>query len=463
LTTDSADVLFHLAKAWQLRGNVEAAIAGFQRVLRLDPAYVPAYVELGGLMLRRGRAREALDYYEQALARGEASEAIRFRYSYVKSLVDDAARAPRVADAPHVLPAVPLRDNPWGKIDLRDQVSFKAHRSGWAYALEALMPLHNRRGVLFDGFIERNFAWKHWMDGIRPPDVLERLKCEGTFDELATSEERGITPYTRPWIGLLHNPQAMPTWFHYQESPQTIFGKAIWEKSMDSCVGLFTLSEYHGRWVRQRTGKPVSVLTFPTEIPDRQFDFDRFTTNRHKKVVQIGWWLRKLNAIYQLPIPHSNPLGYEKIRLVPRFFGNADHYLTQLMAQEAAHYDVATDPAFSSNTREIQHLPDAEYDRLLAENIVFVDLYDTSANNAVVECIARATPILVNPLPAVVEYLGEDYPLYFNGLSEAADKALDTSLVHAAHVYLKNCATRQRLSGDHFRRSFEESDVYRLI
>jgi tetratricopeptide (TPR) repeat protein len=461
LTARAVETLFHLARAWQLKGDSEVAAAGFRRALRMDPRYVPAYVELAGLMLRQGRTREALEYYEQALALG-ADDGVRFRHAYVTRLIEEAAQDVR-ALAPTAASPTTLRDNPRGKLDLRHQVRFSSHRSGWGLALDALAPLHNRRGVLFDGFIEQNFAWRHWMDGVRPAGVLQKLCTEGTFASLATSEEQGITPYRRPWVGLLHNPQGMPDWFHPQESPQTIFAKDIWKRSLDSCLGLFTLSAYHGQWVWQQTGKPVSVLTLPTEIPPLQFDVARFMTNRQKKIIQIGWWLRKLNAIYQLPIARDNPLGYEKIRLIPHFFGDADRYLTQLMVREAAIYGLEVDPAFATNTRELHHIPAAEYDMLLAENVAFVDLYDASANNAVIECIARATPLLVNPLPAVVEYLGPDYPLYFTSLDEAAAKALDAALIVATHRYLLRCETRQKLSGAYFRRSVEQSEVYLLL
>ena len=58
--------------------------------------------------------------------------------------------------------------------------------------------------------------------------------------------------------------------------------------------------------------------------------------------------------------------------------------------------------------------------------------------------------------------LDEGYALFKSRVVPALPY-IGAELVHAAHVYLKNCATRQRLSGDHFRRTFEESDVYRLI
>ncbi len=310
------------------------AIAGCQHVLDLNPYHVAAYVELGSILLRQGRVRDALDCYEKALAIDGDAPTVRFRCAYVKQLLDDTTRASRTSELPHKVLAVPPQDNPQGKVDLRHQVSFRAHRSGWGYALDALTPIHNSRGVLFDGFLEQNFAWRHWMEGIRSPDILQKMKSEGTFNELATSEEQCITPYTRPWVGFLHNPPTMPAWFHYQESPQSIFKKDIWQRSLEACIGLFALSEYHGQWLRKQTGKPVSVLTPPTGNPPLQFDFTRFMANQNKKIVQVGWWLRKLVAIYQLPITRTNRLGYEKIRLVPHFFGNADHYLRQLIERE---------------------------------------------------------------------------------------------------------------------------------
>ena len=61
----------------------------------------------------------------------------------------------------------------------------------------------------------------------------------------------------------------------------------------------------------------------------------------------------------------------------------------------------------------IEHLENEMYDKLLTENIVFINLVDASAVNTVIECIVRETPIIINKLPSIVELLGEKYPLYF--------------------------------------------------
>ena len=71
--------------------------------------------------------------------------------------------------------------------------------------------------------------------------------------------------------------------------------------------------------------------------------------------------------------------------------------------------------------------------------------------------------MLVNPLPAIVEYLGPDYPLYFDTLDEAAAKALDFALLQAAHEYLLACPIRPKLAPAYFLDSFANSAIYRKL
>ena len=86
----------------------------------------------------------------------------------------------------------------------------------------------------------------------------------------------------------------------------------------------------------------------------------------------------------------------------------------------------------------LERVNNDEYDDLLSKNIVFVELYDSSANNLVIECIARNTPILINPVGGVVDYLGKDYPFYFNTLEEASYKLQNKELIKETTNYLKN-------------------------
>jgi hypothetical protein len=63
-------------------------------------------------------------------------------------------------------------------------------------------------------------------------------------------------------------------------------------------------------------------------------------------------------------------------------------------------------------------------------------LFGASANNVVVECIARSAPLLVNRLEPVVEYLGQDYPLWYDHLSEIPG-LLTPQRILDAHYYLE--------------------------
>jgi hypothetical protein len=77
-----------------------------------------------------------------------------------------------------------------------------------------------------------------------------------------------------------------------------------------------------------------------------------------------------------------------------------------------------------------------EYDGFLDKNVVFIDLIDSAANNTVLECIVRNTPIVLNRTAGVVEYLGTDYPLYFDSLDDV-ERLVSLENIERAHVYLK--------------------------
>ena len=190
-------------------------------------------------------------------------------------------------------------------------------------------------------------------------------------------------------------------------------------------------------------------------MSDRKFDFDKFIDNTEKKIVTVGWWLRKLNSIYALPLEEKS--GYRKIRLLTYTARHPQKVIDELVIKEKREENLFMDGSvaleYESNTSDMARLNDDEYDNLLSENIVFLDLYTSSANNAVIECIARGTPLLINKLPSTLEYLGERYPFYFDTLEEAAEKAKDFNLIRTVHEYLTDLDIRDKLSSDYFRNS----------
>ena len=75
-------------------------------------------------------------------------------------------------------------------LNLSKCVTFSNHRSGWAYALQALNPIHSLSGLYFEGFLERSFCWEYY--------------------KYINEDNPNKLPYKHPWVGFIHNPHNMP-------------------------------------------------------------------------------------------------------------------------------------------------------------------------------------------------------------------------------------------------------------
>lgn len=318
------------------------------------------------------------------------------------------------------------------KFSLVERIHYPHQRSGWAYAQRSLGPLlrEGDDGVLLDTMVERSFG-RHLEQALRD----------------------GQVPYRRPWVGMLHVPPRYPAWFDQRKCFDVIRTLPCWQESLPHCRGLIVLSRHLRDWLATQVDVPVVALAHPTETPDRRFDVDAYR-RAGEPVVQVGWWLRRLVSIHRLALPTRR-----KHLLLPHDDAGLDRFRDVVAAERA----VAGAPAWEAwDVNVLPRRSDAAYDALLSRAVVFLDLHDSVANNAIIECIVRRTPVLVNPLPSVREYLGEDYPLYFASLDEAATKASDLDLVHAAHRYLATL-DRSRLDGATFCRELAESELYRAL
>ena len=282
-------------------------------------------------------------------------------------------------------------------------------RGGWGSVLEGLLAtefFQNDSSYVFYDIIEQHFTQQ------------STLLCR------------------EKWTGVIHLTQNTPPFWESQNI-QGMFKNEGFIQSLDLCPVLFVLSNYVAKYVKERLlemGKniPIVVLKHPVvqgeDIP--KFDLAKYRANPQKKLLQIGQQLRKMTSIYRIC-----PSGFERRWLT----GTRDFKrLYQLFDQEKKHFKLGR-----LNPRSIRmHYTEtfAEYDDLLSQNIVFVDLFDASANNTVLECIVRRTPIIVNRLEGVVEYLGEDYPLYFSELSEV-EGLLTAENIEKAVEYLNRIST----------------------
>lgn len=360
-----------------------------------------------------------------------------------------------------------------------EQINF-GHRSGWKYVLSLIannIDLDSKMPkVRLVDLIEKTFSWDYMdKDGIKTIEFMGKchdvkyseLKIKnfsGTYTHLTKvndqyivwnkdrwvlditekddhyKERRSVTDgivIQEPWIGIWHNPHNMPTWFNYEHSPQSILKRQGFIESLKSCKGIIVLSEYFKKWLEQQISIPISVLFHPTEPSSLCFDFQKFLDNKEKCIIQVGYWLRQLNSITFI----TNP-KYAKVWL----YGNVWAFTCLEAEGKCDMKDV-----------NIFNLTNEEYDTFLSKNICLVNVYDSSANNAVIECIVRHTPLIVNKHPAIVEYLGEKYPLYFDDMKEVDGMLDNIDLLRSGHEYLKtNKDIQTRISGKYFIEQFSK-------
>jgi hypothetical protein len=189
---------------------------------------------------------------------------------------------------------------------------------------------------------------------------------------------------------------------------------------------LYVLSISHKNYIINNFPKfknKVVSLYHPININNYNksdlFDINSFVNN--KEIYHIGWWLRNFTSFFNFKIPD----GYKKITLVKQEFQEEfDNKFGDI----------------DTNNKIIYELNDEDYIKIFNKSCIFCDLVDCVANNVVLECIKYNTPIIIKRLPSVEEYLGTDYPLFFNDESELEiykDEESFIKKINKAHNYLK--------------------------
>lgn len=271
------------------------------------------------------------------------------------------------------------------------------HAEGWPHLIDELRDLIDpASAVVFDDAIERSFT--SYREKWRMPD-----------------------PFT-DWFGVSHYPPDLPDWYN-PGGPLigAVTDNQPWQSRLDKLRFTIVLTETAAGYLREVTGKPVVVLKYPTGYIDvQQWDPARFLPN----LLQVGWFLRDTTAIYRIEAP-----GFEKIRLtgMRRKWTRQSHELCEQYLPRTPHRGSVT---------EISWLSNAQYDVMLSTGVVFAHFITVAASTLVGECVSRLTPLLTNRHPALEEYLGKDYPLFYDHIDQIPD-LLAFGNVIAAHYHMK--------------------------
>ena len=356
--------------------------------------------------------------------------------------------------------------NPYCDINIKfiDQNDYKGlHRSGWQYVVDNLDKFHGSNGMLCDLYLDRTFHWN-----------------SNEYSKLS------LIPYTQNWIGFIHHTCDIE---YSSYNTVNLFKNKLFIESLKCCKGLITLSDdLKSKIERILYDKKILLkvysLKHPTEIPsdDKIFTLKKFIMNTDKKIIQIGAWMRVIGAINKLDLGENNlfltkyVLKGKKMenyyyddelddKLDDKLDDELDDKLDDVFDDDVLddnnkvtkiddilvigettfekinHVNVCRDithkkTKLKNDVQVLSYLDNNDYDELLNKNIVFINLVDASAVNTVIECVVRNTPIIVNKLPALVEILGDKYPLFYDNVDDV-NFLLDMTHLENGYNYLK--------------------------
>jgi hypothetical protein len=316
-------------------------------------------------------------------------------------------------------------------INIINPKKFTSHRSGWSYAISNLESIKNSKGILFDDFLDITFGYN-------------RIK----------NIENKVIPYKKPWIGVLHHPPKICPWYSetykYNIDINNFLNSTEFLISLEKCEGIIVLSNYLKKYLKNNFSQfkniPIAVIKHPTESGELLWDFKKFKKGSAlygMKILSIGYFLRNMTSIYLLKANKK----LDKYLMPSDIRYGLNNLSLELEHKKLSYID-------KNSIKILNWQQNSFYDKLLEQSIVFLDFYDTSCNNAIIESIIRTTPVVVNKHEAVQEYLGEDYPLYFENLQDTRN-LLNYDSIYSAHEYfVKNKTKFEYLNGEYFLQDF---------
>ena len=302
-----------------------------------------------------------------------------------------------------------------------------AHRGGWKsvinYGLElkVLTNLNVSNGYFLIDCCEKHFLWDNF-----------------TINE--------------PWVGIIHITPYPPKYMDKILHINSLFSCDNFIKSLPSCKGLIVLSKYQLDWIRHFITYPlpkIIMLYHPTEGLSNMFDLNIFmSTPDSFNIVLLGQQLRRITDLLDIDSHIIN----KKIWLSGIINEHKrSKFLESLIS--GLNLNPMTLVDFKNNV-DMPYLDNwEEYDTLIQSSILVMPLFDAAANNSILECIISNTPIFVTRCYGTVEYLGSEYPMFFDDINELnmllSDRQTVFELYKLTHTYLKNM-DKSQLSFKHF-------------
>ena len=258
------------------------------------------------------------------------------------------------------------------------------------------LEFNSEKQYLFDEWLEKLMVWGNIHDS------------KYILSEIVKNNYNVITFLHNPpfsnWYNMPYRSKIIDKIIYNSNSTNKhVFEQTEKHSLKDKVTYLYSLSNQHKEYLYNKCPdykhKIVSVL-HPIDLnpDDKRFDITLF--NQTKQMIHIGWALKNFECYINFFLPKE----FTKTILIKKGFESEWTQISRTLNLN----DVTI----------LKELKNNEYEKIFTNSCIFVNFEDCVASNVILECIKFNTPIIVNKLPSIVEYLGEDYPLYYNTLAE---------------------------------------------
>ena len=253
------------------------------------------------------------------------------------------------------------------------------------------------------------------------------------FHEWSSSYKRATPKTLNDLHSQIHSNKQNFNGLLIQHTNDTLISNNIYYEScdpklLDKSIYIYTVSQEHKKYLTSPEmqkkypflkDKILSVNHPITDKINTRFNYNSYNKSTSKKIYHIGWWMRNLKTFNDVKTPRS----IEKKVLVKNDFNCFTDIIKPAM----------------NNVTFVSHLSDDEYIKVFEENILYMDPFDVTASNLLLECIRCETPVILRRHLAFEQYIGYSYPMFFDDPSDI--EKLTTNqfnvLVKDANEYLK--------------------------
>lgn len=254
--------------------------------------------------------------------------------------------------------------------------------------------------------------------------VVDRLKIQYIpFSKLITDTNLP----NHKWFTILDQPFHAPSWKTTNKLP-LLLNKINDEKDIfkQNCQTIISYSQSDANELNKYLSGKINVINHPLPYSTQKWSYDHYKIANKKNIIQIETGCGCLNAIYLLPKSSFNKFLFTNI---------SQTIIKEKLIYEREHLSAIN---YHSNTEvNIIFSEINAIEQFYSSSIFISHLYDFVSEWNILKCFSDNAPLLINRLPSVVDYLGNNYPFYYSCYEEAIDKAKDITLIKETNEYMK--------------------------